>query len=70
MADRSRLVQISSKIDDSPNCFSKGTVTKDVLDTLIPIATNTLLASFPIFSARLSLVRTTFLCRNQKNLYL
>jgi hypothetical protein len=43
------LVQISSKKDYSPNCFSKGAVKEEVLNILIPIATNTLLISFPIF---------------------
>jgi hypothetical protein len=59
MAYRSKLVQISSKKDYSPNCFSKGAVKEDVLNILILIATNTLLTSFPIFPSQLSLVRTT-----------
>jgi hypothetical protein len=52
MADRSRLVQISSKKDDSLNHFTKGAVKEEVLDIFIPIAINTLLTSFPIFSSQ------------------
>jgi hypothetical protein len=71
MADRSRLVHISSKKDDSPNRFSKEAVKEEVLDIFIPIATNTLLTSFPIFLARLSLVRTPpFVGTKERSLFL
>jgi hypothetical protein len=52
MAYRSRLVQFSSKKDYSPNCFSKEAVKEEVLNILIPIATNTLLTFFPIFPSQ------------------
>jgi hypothetical protein len=53
MVYRSRLVQISSKKKDyPPNCFSKGAVKEEVLNILIPVATNTLLTSFPIFPSQ------------------
>jgi hypothetical protein len=53
MADRLRLVQISSEKDDSPNRFSKGTVKEEVLDSLIPITADTFLTTFPIFPSRI-----------------
>jgi hypothetical protein len=70
MANRSRLLQISSKKDDSPNHFSKGTIKEEELDILIPITADTFLTTFPIFIARLSLVRTTSLCRNQRKFFI
>jgi hypothetical protein len=54
MANRSRLVQISSKKDYSPNCFSKGAIKEEMLNILIPIATITLLTSFPIFPSQVA----------------
>jgi hypothetical protein len=53
MADRLRLVQISSEKDDSPNRFSKGIVKEEVLDSLIPITADTFLTTFPIFPSRI-----------------
>jgi hypothetical protein len=71
MANRSRLVQISSEKDDSPNCFSKGAVKEEVLDILIPVTIDAFRATFPISLARLFLVRTTpFVETREKSLFL
>jgi hypothetical protein len=43
MTNRSRLVQISSEKDDSPNRFSKGAVKEEVLNILIPVTTDAFL---------------------------
>jgi hypothetical protein len=53
MANGSGLVKIGSEEDYPPNCFSKGAVKEKVLDALIPITTNTFLASFPIFPSQI-----------------
>jgi hypothetical protein len=53
MDDRSRLIQISSEKDDSPNRFSKGTVKEEVLDILIPVTTDTFLTTFPFFPSQI-----------------
>jgi hypothetical protein len=53
MADRSRLIQISSKKDDSPNCFSKGAVKEEVLDILIPVTADAFLNTLPIFPSQI-----------------
>jgi hypothetical protein len=52
MADRSRLVQISSEKDDSPNRFGKGAVKEEVLDILIHVTADALLTTFPIFPSQ------------------
>ena len=51
MADRSQLVQISSKEDNPPDHFSKRAIQESVLDGLIPITTNTFLVVFPVFTS-------------------
>jgi hypothetical protein len=56
MANRSRLVQISSEKDDSPNRFSKGAVKEEVLDILIPVTTYAFLTTFPIFPSQIVFV--------------
>jgi hypothetical protein len=43
---------VAKKKDYPPNCFSKGAVKEEVLNILIPVATNTLLTSFPIFPSQ------------------
>jgi hypothetical protein len=53
MANRSRLVQISSEKDDSPNRFSKGAAKDEVLDILIPVTTDAFLTTFPIFPSQI-----------------
>jgi len=62
------LGEISSKEDDPPNHFGKGTMKEQMLDVFIPITANALLISLPIFLARLSLVKTTPLCKNQRKI--
>jgi hypothetical protein len=49
MADRSRLVQTSSKEDNPPHHFCTRAIKEQVLDGLIPIAVNTFLAPSLVF---------------------
>jgi hypothetical protein len=53
MANRSRLVQISSKKDDSSNRFSKGAVKEEMLNILIPVTTDAFLTTLPIFPSQI-----------------
>jgi hypothetical protein len=53
MADRCRLVQISSEKDDSPNRFSKGAVKEEVMGTLIHVTADAFLTTFPIFTSQI-----------------
>jgi hypothetical protein len=53
MADRSRLIQISSEKDDSPNRFSKGAVKEEVLDILVPVTADAFLTTFPILPSEI-----------------
>jgi hypothetical protein len=71
MANGSGLVKISSEEDYLPNCFSKGAVKEYVLYTLIPITTNTFLATFPIFPSQIVFSENYYpLYKPEKDLYL
>ena len=68
MANRSRWRQTCSVKDNPPNHPRIRTVQEKVFDSLITITSTIFLASCPVFLARLSLVRTTLLCKNQRKI--